>query len=469
MINGPLTSSGAVHGTMPSVPQPPNTLGNPATDGITSAITPEKLTAQNESKWADTTAMMAWTAPGFRHIWFKMLTQAQGKGASDYAAVMTKRIPVAATDGQNLLLNPDTFFEYKLRQRVFIGAHEILHNVFDDVNLLHKCNKAGKVPMNDGSTLPFVNETMQIAMDLRNNAILIDSKIGSCPDDAVASERKMADGTVMPKVTGQESVLDIYKMVYDAYEQQQGGQPGQGTVMIDVLQPGNSTGQGPAQAAAQRNPQQWAIEIQAAQTLEEIRSQGKMAMGLQRMFQNLLEPEISWLDHIETLIHRHTGSGGRDWRTPDQWFIGRDIYLPSKTGYGAGWIVIWGDTSGSRSDVELTSNMAELHGILEDVQPKRLTILWCDAHVDYVDEIEDPADLQTIQARGTGGGGGTSFQPVLDWIGEQGEMPELFIGFTDGYVDYPKHEPPFPTIWASSTDYAYPYGQVVRVNKVSRG
>src|SRR2546430_7202314 len=32
---------------------------------------------------------------------------------------------------------------------------------------------------------------------------------------------------------------------------------------------------------------------------------------------------------------------------------------PSPTGQGAGWIVIWGDTSSSRSDPELASNMAE--------------------------------------------------------------------------------------------------------------
>ncbi len=109
--------------------------------------------------------------------------------------------------------------------------------------------------------------------------------------------------------------------------------------------------------------------------------------------------------------------------------------------------------------------MAELAGIMEDVNPQRLTVLWCDAKVHYVDELTDPMDLAHIQARGTGGHGGTSMQPVLDWIAEQDEVPDLFIGFTDGYVSFPEREPRFPVIWASSTDQPYPWGQVVRVNK----
>lgn len=457
MSNGPLTSAGAVHGTVPLSPPSPSSDTEPEPE--TTITSTEKLSAENAKKWDDTTAMIQWCAPGFRHIWYKLLVQ----DGNEYNAVMSKRVPVAATDGQNLIINPDKFFKYKIRERAFIGGHEILHAIFDDCGLLHKCVKSETVPMQDGTTLPFVNETMQIAMDLRNNALLIESRIGVCPDDACVSGKTLPDGTKLPLVTGQESVLDIYRDVYKACEDN-GGQPGQGTVVIDVLQPGSSTGQTPSQAQAQRDPNRWAIELKTARNLQE-RHQGTLPGGMSRLFQSLLEPEVYWLDYIETLIQRHTGSGCRDWREPDPWFIGRDIYLPKKTGYGAGWIVIWGDTSGSRNDAEITSNLAELQGILEDVNPKRLTVLWCDANIDYVDEIEDPSDLAGIQARGSGGGGGTDFQPVLDWIGEQGETPELFIGFTDGYVSYPDQEPPFPTIWASSTDYEYPYGQKVRVNK----
>ena len=65
---------------------------------------------------------------------------------------------------------------------------------------------------------------------------------------------------------------------------------------------------------------------------------------------------------------------------------------------------------------------------------------------------------------------GNTFKAIAtDWIAKnnRGEQPDLFIGFTDGEVAFAKSHP-FPTIWASSTDKKYPFGQVVRVNKIAR-
>ena len=164
-----------------------------------------------------------------------------------------------------------------------------------------------------------------------------------------------------------------------------------------------------------------------------------MAGALKRLFSEILEPEVPWVDHIETLISRALGGGSRDWKEPDPWFIGRDIFAPKKSGLGAGWIVVWGDTSGSRGDDEIASNLAELAGILDDVTPQRITVIWCDAAIDYIDEVTEAGDLAHIKARGTAGGGGTSVQPVMDWINEQNmDTPDLFIGFTDGYVTFPR-------------------------------
>ncbi len=126
--------------------------------------------------------------------------------------------------------------------------------------------------------------------------------------------------------------------------------------------------------------------------------------------------------------------------------------------------MIWGDTSGSRDDSEIANNLANIAGMLEDLRPARLTVLWCDASIDYIDEITDMSDLVNIQARGTSGGGGTSQDPVFKWIAEQTDEPDLYIGFTDGAVSFPEHAPRFPVIWASSTNKAYPWGTVVRVN-----
>lgn len=445
-----------------------------ATKAVAPSVDPQAssvvtLTPEQEKAWTLTRQLMGWKCPGFRYLWFTLLSHDNKNGKSDYAPVLTRHISIAATDDYNIMINPDKFFEFDPNGRVFIAAHEILHAMFGDCAFLQRCIATGKVPMNDGSSLPFDNATMQAAMDLRNNQILINSNIGKPPVDKDGKTIGIFGGqNGYPVVTGEEPVVDNYRQLYEnPPDDLKGGQPGG---FDTVLPPGNSVGIPPQQAMQQRNPQQWQVAIKMAQHFESLtRSQGKFPAALQRMFEKLLEPEVYWLDHIEMLIARNTGGGTRSWNKPDPWFIGRDIYLPHKTGFGAGWIVMWGDTSGSRSDKEISSNMSEISAILEDVRPKRLTVLWCDADIDYVDELEDPSDLERIIARGTKGGGGTSVHPVMAWIADQIEQPELFIGFTDGEVTFPDKEPNFPVIWASSTDHEYPWGQVVRVNKPQHG
>lgn len=412
-------------------------------------ITGLVLTPEQRHKWGDTMSLMVWTCPGFRHLFYKLLANNSG----EYVAVFTKTVPIAATDGKNILLNPDTFFALSLKERVFVVAHEIIHNVYDDVNLLHRLVKAGTVPTNKGKTLPFDMNQFQMAMDYRINAILKASRVGEMPKVGCFDQKISA--------TGVESVLDIYEKIY---KKQPTPPPGQGGFDV-ILSPGASTGQSPNQAQQQRNAQQWAVEVAAAKSLEEMLSQGKMAGALQRMFQDILEPEVPWTEHIRTEISRRVGSGSYDWRRPDRRFIVRDIHLPGRSGHGAGWLVVWGDTSGSIGKDELERYLGELSGIIDDVRPKRLTILWGDTKVCHVDEVQDANDLLTIKSRGVGGGGGTRVMLAFDWMAQEYDAPDMFIGFTDGYCEpFPKHMPTFPVIWASTTDKQYPWGEVVRIN-----
>jgi predicted metal-dependent peptidase len=412
-----------------------------------------ELTAEQQRKWEDTSSMMVWTAPGFRHIWYKLLNNNGG----NHTAVMTNDVPIAATDGYDVLVNPTEFFKWGIAERTFIMAHEIVHNVVGDVELLHRCIRSGTVPMNDGGSLPFDNPTMQKSMDLRINAMLVKSRIGKMP---------MKDGKPFghldDKMDGTESVLDVYRKEF--MEQFPDGKLPEGhDPNGDPNNPGGfDTLRKSKNGAPPRNQQQWDVEIKNAQKLEEQKSQGRMAAGLARMFKELLEPEIDWKDHITTLINRVGNSGGWNWREPDEWWVAHEFFSPKPSGHGAGWIVVWGDTSGSMGDKEIAAYISELGGILDSVNPQRLTVLWCDAEVDHVDELDEATDLAGLEPKG---GGGTSVQPVFDWINESMDKPDLFIGFTDGHVSFP-NAPDYPVIWASTTkDVKYPYGEVVRLSK----
>jgi predicted metal-dependent peptidase len=428
---------------------------------------PVELTREQEKKWSDTMSLMAWTAPGFRHLFYRLLANNNGK----YTALMTPDCPggVACTDGRNIIANPDTFFNYSLKERVFIMGHEVVHNVYDDPNLLWRLRNETHITTSDGKTFPYTSDIMQKAMDYRINAMLVESRIGAMPKDALYD----------PKIAeGKDGVFDIYGKVYKQ-DKSNGGTgpnpnaPGQGNPQGQngfdpggVQPPGQSTGQQPGQAAQQRNSQQWAMEVASARHMEELRSQGKMPGSMKHMFDEILEPKVFWTDYIETMCKRIMGSGSYNWKKPDRRFIGRDLWLPGKGGEGAGWLVIWGDTSGSISTGELNRYMGEMRGMIEDVKPRRLTVVWCDAQIHHIDEVTDTADLEHIKARGVGGRGGTAIEPVWDWIAENRDgPPDMFIGMTDGEFSFPA-QPEYPIVWASvaGTTREFPYGDVVPIN-----
>lgn len=414
----------------------------------------EQLTPQQRQQWADTMAMMEWTAPGYKYLWYKLLAERNNAGKTEHVAIFSKEVGNACTDGSNIMINPDWFFGLKLQERVYVCGHEVQHNVYNDPVTTHQLATAGEITLPDGKKLPFHMDQWQKAMDYRINALLDASGIGTAPKSI---------GNYDPQTAPEDSVFDVYKRHYKKRKKDEEDGPGPNPGGFDhTSQPGQSTGQTPQQAMAKRDPQQWAVEIQAAQTLEKM--MGNTAGALMRMFDDILDPEVPWVDLIEAEFARKVGSGSEDWRIPDGRFICRDLYIPSRSGHGAGHIVIYGDTSGSIGQAELDKYFGEIAGLIEDMQPKRLTLLWCDSDISHIDEIEDASDMHNVRCRGVGGGGGSSVVPVFDWIADQDDQPECFVGFTDGYIQFPDREPKFNVIWCSTSDEDYPWGDVIRIN-----
>jgi predicted metal-dependent peptidase len=408
------------------------------------------MTPQQKQEWQATMSLMMWTCPGFRHLFYKLLKSDAHEG---YFCVPTESVPVAATDQQHIMINPNPFFKnYNMKERVFILGHEVVHNIYDDVNFLRRCALSGTVPMSDGTTLPFNEGTMQKSMDYRINALLRDSNIGTVPKDA------LIDDTI---AKANDSVVDVYKKVWE--DEENGGKktgPRGAPGGFDIILKPNAS----KPNAPQRNPQQWGVELKKAQILEAMKAQGRGKGALLQMFEDVLNPVVPWTEHITGIFNRKVGSGGFNWKRPNRRAILQDIFLPSRSGNGAGWIACWGDTSGSVI-AHVNKYLPELKGILEDCQPRRLTVVWCDDGVQRVDELEEPGDVERVQGDGAPGGGGTSVVPVFDWIAEQGgDLPEVFIAFTDGYVDFAE-PPPIPVIiWCMTTDVVAPYGETVRIN-----
>lgn len=411
-------------------------------------FTPVALTPDQTKKWTETRTALLWQAPAFSHILYSMMNRSGG----EVLALFTKDVPIAATDGVNLILNPDEFFKFNLQERVFVCAHEILHCILDHCGLIHAFNARGKVGYASGKSLPWKPELMNVATDLVINDLLVEGKVGKIPKD-VLHDTKVA--------TGKDSAVDAYAKIF---KDGNGIGGAKGNSFDQHLAPGAGSGQDPTTASQDRNPVEWKTAIAAAAA--SARARGLLPAGLERVFGEILEPSVSWSEKIEALFARKIGSGGYDWRRPDRRLITRDdpVFAPGRSGHGAGTVVVAVDTSGSIGPKILDGFFAEMSGILEDVRPKRLIVLWCDAKVHRHDELEDAGDLNVVRSKRAPGGGGTAFEPVFEWIDQEGLTPDALVYLTDGYGSFPKGAPTYPTIWGSiSKGVKYPFGDVVDV------
>ena len=97
------------------------------------------------------------------------------------------------------------------------------------------------------------------------------------------------------------------------------------------------------------------------------------------------------------------------------------------------------DTSGSISDEELEIFFSEINGIYK--QGADITILESDAEVKrfYPYKGKIPKSVQ--------GGGGTSFEPVMQWLKKTGRKYDGCIYLTDGFAEAPETKPSCRLLW----------------------
>ena len=300
-----------------------------------------ELTPQQEKLWSDTKVALWWWCPAFTHILLSMLQD--GKSKKEAKFTRDPSVPIAATNGTSLMLNPDTFFQFSLYQRIFIIAHEILHCILNHCVIGYQFKMSGKVTYPDGASLDYDHDTMNIAMDLVINDMLVFSKTGEMPERNGAKV-----GWHAPDLGGHmDSALDVYRKIFNP--RGGGGRKGNGPVgtggnkaggqhgdkaFDNHLDPGQGEGKDPQSAANDRNDGEWKTAVAAA--MAAAKAMGKLPAGLERVFGEVLEPKVDWREHIKALMARRVGSGSNDWRRPDRRLITRDISLRVVRG----WVLV---------------------------------------------------------------------------------------------------------------------------------
>jgi predicted metal-dependent peptidase len=392
--------------------------------------------------------------------------------------VPTMDVPSAATDGRHIFYNPVYLSSLKPIERVFVLAHEVAHVIFRDVQRASTYRKAGTL-----KGKPYDDAQMNVATDYRINAALIEQGIGQINPDWLYDKR--FNGDHLPE--------DIYPIIYKKLPTGNDGmgigQPGQGQGQ------GNSTfrGSGNAPKGAKGDPTAAGqgggfdtlmepptdpvtgkVDLPDEATFKEAvarasaaaNAMGKMPAGLQRIVDELLQPQVDWRDHIRLVMTGIFGSRGETWTRPNRrrLVLNPLVILPGRRGNGADTVVVARDTSGSVSAAELAAYTAEIAGILADVRPKRVVLIDCDAAIQQVQDLHSLDDAADAHARGAKGGGGTSFVPVFDWIAKNLDRePDALVYCTDMMGSFPSEAPSYPVVWAATTDHKAKFGDHIRL------
>lgn len=436
-----------------------------------------ELTAQQSQEWTECKASLQYTQPAFTHLLYKMMNPDD----NDNVIYFTRDIPTMATDGVRILANPDYFFDkMTLKNRVFGVCHEIGHAMFHHCMLNWKYGTQDLPVIWQGKSLPFVYvDTPMGKLALANLAQ--DYVINAMNKEADIGELKK-EWLYDPNIaTSETSWQEAYHKLFAQCQSGGGkgagakGQNGQDNgkgaefakgTFDQHLAPGETSGDDPASAEAQPNEQMWQQAIIGATVLG--RAAGKLPATLEKLFEAFLKPKIDWTDHIKALFARGVGGDTYDYRQLDRRLITRSIGAPGRTGHGARKIAIGMDSSGSIYAVPqlIERFFAETAGILEDLRPEEVIVIWCDAQVQRIDRMEDEGDVQASYHKGAVGGGGTSFIPVFEWLKENDLEDELdcLVYLTDLEGSFPDQAPSYPVIWGSiNPTGTAPFGDIVQI------
>lgn len=221
--------------------------------------------------------------------------------------------------------------------------------------------------------------------------------------------------------------------------------------------------QGGGASAAEKQQASNDSKVAVEQALHNAKQQGFLPAGLERAMLEQLEPETDWKSALRQFMQQ-TSRDNMSWSRANRRYISRGLYLPAVHSERMGHIVVAVDTSGSIGQLQLAAFSGELNAIIEDTKPERITVIYCDAEVGHTDEFtaEDaPIELKPI------GGGGTAFEPVFKFVEDNELLPICLVYLTDMYGSFPKEEPDYPVLWASTShNIAAPFGEVIEIKEV---
>jgi predicted metal-dependent peptidase len=340
--------------------------------------------------------------------------------------VATDTIPTAATNGRQILINPQFFERLTLEQQEAVLLHEVLHAA-----LLHVSRGRGRDA-----------KRWNIAADIVVNGIIA------------------REGFSLPEGSVQEPALERFSVeeVYDVLESSPWDQKNFSLGSPDLLaQPGGvgepvpmpgSLGQEQTRAMEAH----WRNAVEQASIMAESLLQGSV-------LQTIKGGQLNWRHYLWRYLVRTP----IDFRDFDRRFVGRRVYLETLEEETV-FVAVAVDTSGSINNRQIQGLLSEVQSILLAYPHLNCQLYYADAAL-YGPYALSPYGNLPIPI----GGGGTDFRPFFTKLTQEHSpwVTTVAVYLTDGYGFFPPQPPTFPVLWVvtpGGRDSAqFPFGETVRL------
>jgi predicted metal-dependent peptidase len=378
-----------------------------------------------------------------------------------------------ATDAKTFYYNPEYISALSLPETQFILAHEALHCA-----LSHFARRQHRV-----------KHKWDLACDFAINPLLVDDGLRPPPNALLLDAYKgMTAEEIYPLLKDNDESETLDEHVYDGEDGGGSGNQPPPPEQRDrnsqraeehrregdearpqedeggASQRANATEDEAADRPAPLTPdERETLAVQWQQRLagaaQQAMQAGKLSGSLARIIDHFLQPQLPW----RMLLARYFTSAARDdfsYMRPSR--REGSAILPSLRSSQVG-VVVAIDTSGSIKQPELDEFLSEINALKAQVRA-RVTLLACDEAL----AKEAPWTFEPWEdfhlPEHVGGGGGTDFRPVFDWVAGQDGRPYLVIYFTDADGAFPAREPDYPVVWLVKGRETVPWGQRIQLN-----
>ena len=369
--------------------------------------------------------------------------------------VEDEHIPTACTDMTKISYNP-TFIEGlgDVKQVMFVLAHEVMH-----IALKHGLRRGYRNPVGWNIATDFaINLQLKKAGFSLIPDILVDDKYDGMSAEQIYDQLKQEaqGGSKSGHGGGQGQKGQGGGKGSQQPSQGRGGANDgfgeqEGSLAGDLIEPADMTAEEKAQIDQR-------ISQQVAQAASMARMQGVMPADLARLVDGVLNPPLPWEQVLAEFMFQACTPTDETWGRRNRRF--QDTYLPGRYSETMGEIVIIGDTSGSIDNQIFAQTGVELDGMMHQVKPERVRVVWADDTDCSNEEIFEAGEPIVLNPKG---GGGTDMRKPLKFV--ERYDPRVVILITDGYTPWPDVEPDYPLIVLMSTKAACPIGRVVRWNQ----